>query len=194
MMDRKGRLVPEGLVDKHDLEMNDFVQRMVGKAREQQELLRSFKVESFGECHAFLDLLAEKYGRKLGGEKGNVTFSSYDGSKQVQISVQNSLAFGPELQVAKELIDECLNDWSEGADDNLKVVITDAFDVDKEGNLNTGRILSLRRIAIEDERWQKAMKAIGDSILISSTKPYIRFKERDEEKRMVNISLDIAAL
>ena len=194
MMDRKGRLVPENLVDKHDLEMDNFVQRMVSKAKVQQEQLRAFKVESFGECHAFLDLLAEKYDRKLGGEKGNVTFSSYDGAKQVQISVQNSLAFGPELQVAKELIDECLNDWSEGADDNLKVVITDAFDVDKEGNLNTGRILSLRRIAIEDERWQKAMRAIGDSILISSTKPYIRFKERDTDKKMANISLDIAAL
>ncbi|EGU31989.1 DUF3164 family protein, partial [Vibrio scophthalmi] len=145
-------------------------------------------------CHAFLDLLAEKYNRKTGGEKGNVTFSSYDGSTQVQISVQNSQVFGPELQIAKALIDECINDWSEGANDKLKVIIVDAFDVDKEGNLNTGRILSLRRIAITDARWQEAMKAIGDSILISSTKPYLRFKERDEQGKMNNITLDIAAL
>lgn len=194
MKDRKGRLVPENLVEAHDLEMDAFVKFLANKAREQQEMLRKFKADSFAECHAFLELLGEKYDRKLGGEKGNVTFSSYDGSTQVQISVQNTLVFGPELQVAKELIDECLSDWSEGANDNLKVVVNDAFDVDKEGNLNTGRILSLRRIAIDDIRWLNAMKAISDSMLVASTKPYLRFKERDEQGKMVNISLDIATL
>lgn len=194
MKDRKGRLVPENLVEAHDLEMDAFVKFLTNKAREQQEMLRKFKADSFAECHAFLELLGEKYDRKLGGEKGNVTFSSYDGSTQVQISVQNTLVFGPELQVAKELIDECLSDWSEGANDNLKVVVNDAFDVDKEGNLNTGRILSLRRIAIDDIRWLNAMKAISDSMLVASTKPYLRFKERDEQGKMVNISLDIATL
>ncbi|WP_417883065.1 DUF3164 family protein [Vibrio rumoiensis] len=194
MKDRKGRLVPENLVEAHDLEMDAFVKFLANKAREQQEMLRKFKADSFAECHAFLELLGEKYDRKLGGEKGNVTFSSYDGSTQVQISVQSTLVFGPELQVAKELIDECLSDWSEGANDNLKVVVNDAFDVDKEGNLNTGRILSLRRIAIDDIRWLNAMKAISDSMLVASTKPYLRFKERDEQGKMVNISLDIATL
>lgn len=194
MKDRKGRLVPEHLVEPHDLEMDAFVKLLVNQARTTQELLRKFKADSFAECYAFLELLGEKYDRKLGGEKGNVTFSSYDGSIQVQISVQNSLVFGPELQVAKELIDQCLSDWSEGANDNLKVVVNDAFDVDKEGNLNTGRILSLRRIAIDDPRWLNAMKAIGDSMLVASTKPYIRFKERDGNGKMANISLDIATL
>ncbi|EGU34778.1 DUF3164 family protein, partial [Vibrio scophthalmi] len=49
LKDRKGRLVPEDLVEAHDLEMNDFVIRMVQKAKEQQELLRQFKVEGFAE-------------------------------------------------------------------------------------------------------------------------------------------------
>lgn len=194
MKDRKGRLVPENLVEPHDLEMDAFVKTLIARSREQQELLRKFKADSFAECHAFLELLGEKYDRKLGGEKGNVTFSSYDGSLQVQISVQNSLVFGPELQIAKQLIDDCLNDWTEGANDNLKVIVNDAFDVDKEGNLNTGRILSLRRIAIDDERWVNAMQAIGDSILVASTKPYLRFKERDNQGKMNNISLDFATL
>ncbi|MCG9624612.1 DUF3164 family protein [Vibrio mediterranei] len=194
LRDRKQRLIPLEQVPAHDLEMNDFVLATVAKAYEMQEQLREFKAAAFGDCHAFLDLLAEKHERKLGGEKGNVTFSSYDGTKQVQISVQDSIVFGPELQVAKDIIDECLHEWSEGANANLKAIVTDAFEIDKEGNLNTGRILSLRRISIDDERWQQAMKAIADSILVASTKPYIRFKERGDAKKMVNISLDIAAL
>ncbi len=194
MLDRKGRFVPERLVEPHDLEMDAFVKALVGEAKDHQQRLREFKGKAFGDCHAFLDLLAEKYKRKVGGQKGNVSFSTFDGKLQVQISVQNSVAFGPELQIAKDLIDECLTDWAKDANDNLKVVVNDAFDVDKEGNLNTGRILSLRRIAIEDERWQEAMAAIGDSILIQSTKPYIRFREKDSNEKWQNIPLDLAAL
>ncbi|MFQ9623486.1 MAG: DUF3164 family protein [Enterobacteriaceae bacterium] len=34
--------------------------------------------------------LAEKYGRTRGGTKGNVTFSSFDGSEQITIRVRNA--------------------------------------------------------------------------------------------------------
>lgn len=99
--------------------------------------------------------MAEKYGRTRGGVKGNVTFSSFDGSEQITIRVQETLTFGPELQIAKDLIDECVTEWSEGANANLRAIIGDAFQVDKEGQLNTGRILSLRRVKIQDERWNR---------------------------------------
>ncbi|MGX9522467.1 DUF3164 family protein [Vibrio mediterranei] len=192
--DRKGRLVPVSNVSGFDMEMHEFVKRELEKAKEEQQRLREFKVTAFGNCYAFLDLLAEKYNRTHGGAKGNVTFSTFDGKQQVQISIQDSLVFGPELQIAKDIIDECLSEWSEGANVNLKAIVADAFEIDKEGNLNTGRILSLRKHAIEDARWQQAMTAIGDSILVASSKPYIRFKERDSSGKMVNVPLDIAAL
>ncbi|MEN3964722.1 DUF3164 family protein, partial [Enterobacter hormaechei] len=105
-----------------------------------------FKRRAFDECYAWLDLVAEKYGRTRGGAKGNVTFSSFDGAQQITIRVQETLTFGPELQIAKDLIDECVTEWSEGANANLRAIISDAFQVDKEGQLNTGRILSLRRV------------------------------------------------
>ena len=69
MKDRKGRLVPVEIVEQHDFEMDEFVKKIVSKARRQQEQLRAFKVEAFDDCYAFLDLLAEKYGRKHGGLK-----------------------------------------------------------------------------------------------------------------------------
>lgn len=194
MLDRKGRFVPLNQVPAHDLEMNDFVIRLVNQAKEQQELLREFKEQAFGDCYAFMDLLAEKYDRKVGGKKGNVSFTSYDGSYVVKIQVADSVHFGPELQIAKNIIDECLSDWAGNADEKLKAFIHDAFDVDKEGNLNTGRILSLRRIEIIDDRWSEAMKAIADSIMVSSTKPYVRFAQRNEDGKVVNIPLDLAAL
>jgi len=194
MQDRKGRLVPEAQVSDYDLEMNAFVKSQIAKARELQSQLRGFKKSAFNDCYAWLDLVAEKYGRQHGGQKGNVTFSTFDGSQQIRISVQDYLEFGPELQVAKEIIDECLTEWSVGANENLQAIIADAFEVDKEGKLNTGRILSLRRIKITDPRWLEAMEAISESLQVAVSKTYINFREKGPDGKLNNIPLDLAAL
>lgn len=194
MQDRKGRLVPVDQVSPHDLEMDAFVFSNIEAAKQLQQTMRDFKRRVFGDCHAFMALLDEKYNVKRGGVKGNVSFLSYDGKYQITLSVSDSLSFGPELQSAKSLIDECLNDWSAGADEKIKVIINDAFEVDREGQLNTGRILTLRRIKLDDERWNQAMEAISDSIVVTGTKPYINFRERDDDGKMKHISLDMASL
>ncbi|BFI48141.1 MULTISPECIES: DUF3164 family protein [Yersinia pseudotuberculosis complex] len=194
MVDRKSRLVPISQVSDFDLEMDAFVRAQVAEAIEESARIKAFKSKSFDECYAWLDLVAEKYGKTRGGLKGNVTFASYDGSKQIRIAVQDSLTFGPELQIAKDLIDECLNEWSEGANENLRAIILDAFAVDKEGQLNTGRILSLRRIKIDDPRWHQAMEAISESLQIAVSKTYINFRQKDADGKLVNIPIDIAAV
>ncbi|ELX2304352.1 DUF3164 family protein [Yersinia enterocolitica] len=194
MLDRKSRLVPISQVSDFDLEMDAFVRAQVAGAIEENARIKAFKSKSFDECYAWLDLVAEKYGKTRGGLKGNVTFPSYDGSEQIRIAVQDSLTFGPELQIAKDLIDECLNEWSEGANENLRAIILDAFAVDKEGQLNTGRILSLRRIKIDDPRWHQAMEAISESLQVAVSKTYINFRRKNADGKLVNIPIDIAAV
>ncbi|HCA2844606.1 TPA: DUF3164 family protein, partial [Citrobacter freundii] len=97
-------------------------------------------------------------------------------------------------QIAKELFDECVTEWSQGANDNLRAIISDAFQVDKEGQLNTGRILSLRRVKIQDVRWNRAMEAISESLQVAMSKTYINFREKDKGGKLINIPLDIAAI
>lgn len=194
MRDRKGRLVPKSQISDYDLLMDEFVNKQVSEAHHVQGTIKDFKARSFDECYACLDLVAEQFGRKPGGMKGNVTFSSFDGAKQIKISVQDSLTCGPELQVAKDIIDECLTEWSVGANENLKAIITDAFEVDKEGKVSLTRILSLRRIKIDDERWNTAMDAISESLQVAISKTYLNFKQKDASGKLVNIPLDLAAL
>ncbi|HID1049259.1 DUF3164 family protein [Klebsiella pneumoniae] len=194
MKDRKGRLVPISQISDYDLAMDSFVREQVSAAKIKRDELSEFKRRAFDECYAWLDLVAEKYGRTRGGAKGNVTFPTFDGSQQITIRVQETLTFGPELQIAKELFDECVTDWSKGANANLQAIVTDAFQVDKEGQLNTGRILSLRRVKIQDERWIKAMDAISESLQVAMSKTYINFREKDKSGKLVNIPLDIAAI
>ncbi len=194
MKDRKGRLVPVDQVSAYDLEMDAFVRSQVACAKEHNQALKVFKSKSFDECYAWMDLVAEKYGRKPGGIKGNVTFSTFDGGEQITIKVQDTIEFGPELQVAKDIIDECVLEWSEGANDNLRAIIFDAFEVDKAGKLSVSRILSLRRIKIDDARWLTAMEAISESLQIAVSKTYINFKEKDGNGKLIGIPLDIAGV
>ncbi|MDO6497353.1 DUF3164 family protein [Photobacterium sanguinicancri] len=198
MLDSKQRLVPISTVDDYDIEINDFVEKHISEARNIQQTLKTFKRKVYEDCYAFLELLAEKYEtkKKRGGAKGGFSFSSYDGALQIKITVQDRITFGPELQIAKELIDECVQDWSSDANDYLKVLINDAFEVDREGNLNTGRILSLRKHKdkINDERWMNAMEAIADAIMVTGSKTYLNFRERTSEGKLINIPLDLAAL
>ncbi|HBD3577559.1 TPA: DUF3164 family protein, partial [Escherichia coli] len=64
-----------------------------------------------------------------------------------------------------------------------------------EGNINTGRVLALRRLEIEDERWNNAMTLIGEAVQVIGSKSYIRVYERvgdSDEYRA--IPLDIAGV
>ena len=175
----KGYLVPIDKIKAEDRMEDELVRELFRTAKALQSDLREFKRGAFSNVDAFLELLSEKYGVTKGGKKGNVTLTSYNGLIRLQISNQDYIQFGPQLQIAKELIDECINAWSQGANANLKIIVDQAFSVDKNNRLNTKAILGLRRYNITDEKWEKAMQAITDSIRTESSKRYIRFSERD---------------
>ena len=143
---------------------------------------------------AFSALSAEKYGVKYGGTKGNITLLSFDGRYKVVRSMQENISFDERLQAARDLINQCLRDWTEGGPADLRTLIDDAFALDRQGNLSAGRILSLRRIKITDPRWCEAMEAISDSIQVLSSKAYIRVYERDSSGKYLPIPMDMAAV
>ncbi|MBR0644013.1 DUF3164 family protein [Plastoroseomonas hellenica] len=191
--DAAGRLVPRAQVKAEHLLEDEMVRELHAKAVELQKQLAEFREAAFGRCRALLELLAQQYQAPRGGKKGNVTFASYDGAIRVQIAVGDYITFGPELQVAKSLVDDCLRRWSEGANDNLRAIVTDAFQVDKEGKVQADRILALRRLDIEDPTWQRAMQAIGDAVRVTHSKEYVRFYARPSRERdHALVALDIA--
>ncbi len=178
MLDGKGRLVPEDMVKPIDKLRDELVMQVVEAAREVNAHLTAFKKEAFSIIHDFVALSAAEYDKKLGGAKGNVSLHSYDGRFKVVHAVAENFVFDERLQIAKELVDECIREWSDDSRPELKVLVNDAFQVDKEGNVDTKRILSLRKFDIQDERWLKAMEAISDSLTVKGSKAYLRIYER----------------
>ena len=155
----------------------------------------AFKTTSISDIDAFVQLSAEQYNVKVGGAKGNLTLYAFDGQFKIIVAQAERMQFDERLQAAKELIDECITDWSQGSRDEIKVLVQAAFQTDKEGKINTGRVLALRRLAIDDERWQTAMTAIGESLQVVGTKEYVRFYERvGSTDQYLPINLDIAAV
>lgn len=193
MINAQGHLVPLDMVKPEDKLEHDLVLSLENDAKIIRECLVTFKQLALTEVATFLDILSEKYERSKGGKKGNVTLTSYDGLIRVQVSVSDYINFGAQLEVAKGLIDECIDEWSEGANDNIKVIINQAFSKGSQGRFNTQAILGLRKLNIDDPKWLSAMEAISDSVKIISSKEYIRFYRRASTQcDWEAVSLDIA--
>lgn len=191
----QGALIPVEMVKPIDRARNDLVHELVQKANELSQLMAKFKTSAFADIAAFVDLSLEQYDTNVGGKKGNLTLYSFDGRYKVQRAIQEHLQFDERLQAARALIDECLADWTAGAAPELKAIVANAFNTDKAGNISTSRVLGLRRLDIKDERWLKAMTAIGEAVQVVGSKAYIRVYERLGESDMYRpIPLDIAAV
>lgn len=193
--DQAGRLVPVANIDEIDLTRDDLVKEIVVKAQALQHAMLDFKLYTLGDIAAFVELSAERYDVKLGGKKGNVSLLSFDGKYKIQRAINEYITFDERLQVAKALIDTCIHRWAEGADTKIRALVDHAFQVDKQGNINTARVLGLRRIKIDDSDWANAMEAIADSIQVAGSKTYVRLYERvGDSDQFRPIALDIAAL
>lgn len=193
--DAKGCLIPESLIKPIDLARDQLVRELADKAQALSRDIAAFKTGAISDIDAFVQLSAEQYNVKLGGVKGNLTLYSFDGGHKIIIAQAERMQFDERLQAAKQLIDECITDWSQGSRDEIKVLVQAAFQTDKEGKINTGRVLALRRLEIRDEKWQTAMTAIGESLQVVGSKEYVRFYERigdTDQYRAIN--LDIAAV
>lgn len=195
MRNAQGHLVPLELVKPIDQERDRLVRELVALAKDLNARLVAGKSKMFGDVAAFVELSAEQYGVKRGGTKGNITLPTYDGAFKLQIATAENVTFDERLQAAKTLIDECINEWAKGSRPEIMVLVQQAFQTDKEGNLNVGRILGLRRLEIMDKRWQEAMKAISESVQVIGTKQYVRLYERvGDSDRYVPIALDMVAV
>lgn len=191
----KGEMIALSAIKPEHIEEDELVRRLSIKAAEVNKVLAALRAEVFDEVMAYRELLAEKYNLKRRGTKGNITLTTVDTSLKLSIQVSDTLTFGPELEVAKEIIDGCIRRWSEGSNDNIRVLIDQAFQVDKQGKLNTDRILGLKRLKITDDtgEWEKAMTVISDSVRIMASKEHARFYSVDKETGNASrIPLDLA--
>jgi hypothetical protein len=192
--DAVGRLVPLSMIKEMDLARDELVAEIVDEALDLHDRIRELRGKWMGDIEAFVELSAERYKAALGGAKGNVSLTTFDGRYRILQAVDERLTADERLSVAKGLIDECLTDWTKGSPDELKAIVNAAFAEGPEGQVNAKRLLALRRLNIQDERWLRAMQAIADSLQVSGSKTYVRLYERQHDGKYRQIPLGIAAI
>lgn len=189
-----GGLIPESAVKTVDKLQDEIVRKIIGAALPISAMVAAFRQQTLSDMDEFVALLDQEYGARRGGSKGNLTFTSFDGTLKICVQVSENIVFGPELQVAKTLVDECLREWAAGSRTEIQAIINRAFDVDNQGRINRNDLLGLLRLDIEDARWLEAMRAIRDSMRVVGSKRYVRMYRRpNAQAQWSPITIDVAA-
>ena len=195
MRNASGHLVPIAQVREQDKLRDQVARDLSTRALALAGALKEFKQAALADIADLVTISGERYGVELGGKKGNVTVTTYDGRFRIQRAHADLISFTEELEAAKALINSCIDRWSEGANPHIRVLVDRAFRTDTKGQIKTAAVLELLRLEIEDDEWQRAMEAIKDSIQSTGTAVYIRVYQRvGDTDRYDPIVLDLAGV
>ena len=194
MRNNLGHYVPAALVAERDKLEDQLVRGIASIFLRERERLAEIKRTTLADLHAFRELCAERWGVTLGGRKGNLTFSSYDGTCRVSLSVAEVLKFNTDLEVAETLISECVREWTRDSRAEVQALIDRAFRRNGDGDISTAAVLELRTLKIDDPRWEKAMHIISESLRVVATKDYVRVHMRDANGSWEHVSLNAASV
>lgn len=178
MADDKGSLVPVELIKPANKLEDEMVRKVIGYAVDISAQVARFRLHCMDDLDGFDGLLEQEYGAKKGGAKGNRTYQTFDGLLKVQVAINDFEEYGPQLQTAKALIVEYLNEITSESSAEIRAIITKAFNTDKAGKVDRTEIQKLTKLDIKDPRWKEAMRAIEDARRTNYSKQYIRFYQR----------------
>jgi hypothetical protein len=190
-----GHLVPREQVREHDLLRDATVRTLAEKAVAINKALVEFKAAALGDIADLIKISGERYGVKMGGEKGNVSVTTFDGRYKMQRTYAEQITFTEEIKAAEKLIYQCIQRWGEGANPYIRTFADRAFRANIKGELKMSEVLDLLRYEIDDKEWAQAMQAIRDSIQANGTAVYVRVYERiGQSEKYRAITLDLAAV
>lgn len=176
-LDEKGRPIPEQYIPATDKKRDQLVERTFKKVVKLSEKIAETKCEIVGSIDKYLDELA-KENRVRENWKGNILLQNFDKSLCIERRIDDNIGFDEKLQMVKTIVDKWIAGRLDGIDENLGKVITQAFNVDKQGRVNTAMLMKLLHLEIEDSEWKKAMRMLKESIIVKSSKQSINFKRK----------------
>lgn len=191
LLNHRGFQTPVAEIKPQDLIKNDLVLKLVKEAKAQSKAHDDFKRLVFSEVNDLIALVANEYDVTIGGAKGNVSLTSFDQKLRIQVGIADQISFGAEIDIAKQLITEVIEEELADTSSFIAQLMRDAFEADKQGQYNKNRILALRkyRDANKTDKWGLAMKALDEAIIASNSKTYITFQERNIQGAWVQIPL-----
>lgn len=183
MTNSKGHRVPLHLVKPEDRLEDEVVRKIHSYAEELMSRIARFREHTYDDLAALEELLAGEYGVKLRGRReggrGNVTFKTFDGMKKAGISIQDYMEYGSQLQTARNLFYEYIEEVSGAAPDELRTLLEFAFETDKPGKVRNDMLYAIRRLNITHPKFVKAVEAIKDAQRVAVTREFVQILSRE---------------
>ncbi|MCH2165933.1 MAG: DUF3164 family protein [Marinovum sp.] len=176
---------------------HDLVTVLCDEAQSHHAILAAFKKQAIEEMVAKRQMMMDDHGVSKGGKDGNMTLRSACGRFMVKLTVSKHVTFGPELEAAKALIFEVVEDELEkGGSPFIKDLVTSVFKLNGKGRIDTKGILGLREHKCDDPRWSRAMDAIDEAIRRDAATTYVNFftcdpsaNPKSEGERRISLNL-----
>lgn len=173
---------------------DEEVRRIFGFVFALSAQIKRFKGHVYEDLGSLDALMIQDFGVKVGGVKGNRTYTTFDGLLKIEVRIQDRMVFGPELQVAKAIFDKVLNARAAGADPLIRSIITSAFDTDKEGQINRTNVFVLLNVQDDDPEFKQGQEAIRQAMHIIGSTSYLRFGHREAfDAPWQTVTIDLAA-
>jgi hypothetical protein len=194
--DERGNFIPYDRTKKSE-RANELTLAPLAKERiKLREMLEAHKEKCFNVGKELYQLFIDENGGKAPGSKGkgNITRYNFDQSIKIEIKVNEAIVFDESLlELAKDKLDEMLNDGLQDAKDFIKPLVMDAFN-NTGGNLDTKRVLGLRSYAdrITDPRYAEAMRLIDKAIRRPKSKEYFSLYVRNDKGEYVDVHLNFS--
>jgi len=190
-----GQEIPYNRTTKYERQCEIHSAKIAKHAADINEKLNSFKdYISTTSDDLYKQFLEENNGKAPGKGKGGITIFSFDRSIKIQLKIQDSIAFDDNtINLAKQKLDEVLEDGLQGAKDFVKPIVMDAFST-IGGKLDTKKVLSLRRYEAQakDERYSEAMALISKAIRKPKSKDYYTVWLRDDKGEYQIVQLNFS--
>ena len=176
-LDPRGNTVPPKFIPAIDKKRDKAVEDIHAAIEKLESYMLKTKEMSLAIVEAYQTWLENECNSKREG-KGNLQLTNFSGDKRVEIRINDTIEFDERLGLAKAKIDECITRWSDGSRDEIAVIVRQAFNLDKKGNVNRQMIMRLLGLELKDPTWVEAMELIRKSIQVTGSKQYIQMARK----------------
>lgn len=190
----KGETVPAKYVSGYDKKKEKVIKKLLKEAEAASKKLTELKQLMFVDGDAIDELMYKEHHMERPNEhKGNYTYYSFDKSIRFSMKVQDVIDFDDRIRLAQEKINQFLESKSEGSDQDLMLLVNNAFKTTK-GRLDKSRIFSLYSLKINNTIWNEAIALIKESITVNHTRRYPSIAFRDQNGEYKDVQLNLSSI
>lgn len=192
-VDEAGNAVPYSTLKSREKVAEKVTHDIYFKAIKVAQALVALKAFIKKKVDEAIEAFHADYEGKRTNFKGNYTFTNFNGSIKVEVSVSNPIKFDDmTIQMAKAQLDDFLREGISARNEAVKEMVMDAFSTSR-GKMDVKKILALKRYTdrINDSRYSKAMQMIDQAIRRPATATYYRVWALNDEGKYVTIPLSI---